>query len=411
MKTILVSLISDQTLPNVQLIKEFKNEVDEYFFISTNRMEEKGCRKWIEKASLIDKPTHKREVKEFSFDNINDQLDSFDFSAYDRIIVNLTGGTKVMTLAAEDYFKQLGAEIYYITGVNNEYIKVFPGRKKEIRVFTHNISVDEYLDAHGFNYTYTELSNIPFEYTSILYQLFNKDGFKNFNEALGALRKKRNKGIKNLSKEIENLRTFLDYINYSPYIENQLSSEEVKYLTGDWFEEYIGLKIIKELDLDNNSLKLGVVLNKEQSLYKKNSISQLIGDEEVIKGSEPDNEIDVMFTYKNKFYTIECKTSIINLIPTDETDSDGNRVYKEQNILGETIYKADYLKNRFGLFAQANIITLTHIKDYIDNSKDKGIRKNKAINIEDLINRCNLSNINLIDISLLKESSLSKIII
>ncbi|OJV38778.1 MAG: hypothetical protein BGO29_14150 [Bacteroidales bacterium 36-12] len=412
MKTLLVSLISDQTLPNVQLIKEFKDEVDEYFFISTDRMEEKGCRKWIKKASLIDKPTHKIEVKEFSFDNINDQLDSFDFASYDRIIVNLTGGTKVMTLAAEDYFKQLGAEIFYITGINSEYIKVFPGRKKEVKVFTHSITLNEYLEAHGFTYYYTDISGIPLEYTINLYHKFNKDGFKDYHVALNTLRTHRSRGIKDLSKTEGEIITFIKHIDYTPQEANKLSPTEVKYLTGDWFEEYIGLIIKEQLSLDENTLQIGVVLNKEQPQIKKNSVNKIIGNEEFIKGGEPDNEIDIMFTYNNKFYTIECKTSIINYINTGVKDENGNDKFKEQNILGDTIYKADYLKNRFGLHVQSNIVTLTHIQNYIENSSNLGVQKNKTRSMEDLINRCNLSNIKLIDKSMLEHTtSLSNLII
>ncbi len=412
MKTLLVSLVSDQTLPNVQLIKEFKHLIDEYFFISTDRMEAKGCRKWIIKASKIDKPTHKREVKEFSFDNINDQLDSFNFSDFDRIIVNLTGGTKVMTLAAEDYFKQLGAEIYYITGLNNEFIKVFPGRQKEIKVFTHTITLNEYLEAHGFSSSYSELSGISIEYTNKLYQKYIKDGFYNYYDALSILRKNRTKGIKNLSKLNEQLAPFLKYIEYTPQNENTLSYTEVRYLTGDWFEEYIGLNLKKLLGLNEESLQIGVVLNKEQSQFKKNSVNSLIGNDDLVRGDEPDNEIDIMFTHKNKFYTIECKTSIINFIDSGKKDEKGKIIFKEQNILGETIYKADYLKNRFGLYAQSNIVTLTHIQNFIENSPNKGSKNNKAKNMEDLINRCNLSNIKLIDKSmLLDNSSLTSLII
>ena len=185
-----------------------------------------------------------------------------------------------------------------------------------------------------------------------------------------------------------------------------MSATEVRYLTGDWFEEYIGLHIKEQLKLDENSLQIGVVLNKEQSQVKLNSVSQLIGNDELIKGGKPDNEIDVMFTYKNKFYTIECKTSIINYIHTGLKDNKGNDKLKKKNILGDTIYKADYLKNRFGLYAKSNIITLTNIKKYIDNPSDKGMQKNKASDMENLINRCNLSNIKLIDKAMLEETEL-----
>ena len=127
-KTLLVSLVSDQTIPNVHLINEYGSQIDQYLFISTQAMEKKGVRQWIVNAchlpgeSLLPAVV----VDQFSFDNIELQLDRIDFEAYGRIIVNLTGGTKVMTLAAFDFFKDLGAEIFYITGSDDRLIKLAP---------------------------------------------------------------------------------------------------------------------------------------------------------------------------------------------------------------------------------------------------------------------------------------------
>lgn len=411
MKTLLVSLVSDQTLPSVQLIKEYKDVVDDYLFVSTEQMEKKGCRKWIEKAAQINKIPKVIEVKEFSFDDINSKLDSIDFSAYDRLIVNITGGTKVMLLAAENYFKQLGAEIYYVTGYNNEYIKLFPGRKKEIKVLSHNITLIEYLDAYGFTYTMSEPSGISPDYTKSIYNTYISQGFDDYNGALNLLRKWRNKGVKDISKHGDVIIDFIEFIGYAPKEENVLSSLEVKFLTGEWLEEYVGLCIKEELGLNDEQLQEGIVLNKELPQHKVNYVENLIGDAELI-GSKPDNEIDVVFIYKNKFYTIECKTSIINRMATDRKDKEGNTIYKDQNILGETIYKTDYLKSRFGLFAQSRILTLTNISEYINNSADVVAKNNKTRNMADLINRCNISNIKLIDASmLLKGKTISEFIV
>ena len=130
MKTLLISLVSDQTVPNVQLINEFKNEYTDYQFITTKAMEAKGCRIWIETAAKISCKGEPIVVNEFSYDDIQQRLLSFDFTGYEKLIVNLTGGTKVMTLAAHEFFKEEGADIYYVTGIDKKYIKVFPGKRK-----------------------------------------------------------------------------------------------------------------------------------------------------------------------------------------------------------------------------------------------------------------------------------------
>lgn len=410
MKTLLVSLVSDQTLPNVQLIKELKNEVSHYLFITTDKMEKKGCRKWIEKASKVDlnQTLPFKKVKEFSFEDISKQLDEIDFSFFDKIIVNLTGGTKIITLSSHEYFKQLGADIYYVTGKDNEYIKIFPGRNKLIKTFQEKITINDYLLAYGFDAKPSEPSGVSPEFTNSLFTKYCKNNFFDYYEALNLLRRKRNSGIKNISKSAEEIRGFLSYLNFITKEENVLNSLEVKYLTGEWLEEYVGNKIQQELDLTDEEIKIGVVLNKDTPSHQVNSVTSLIGTE---KNKKPDNEIDVMFTYKNKFYTIECKTSIINLIETGK-DQNGEKKIKEENILGQTIYKADYLKSKFGLFAQSEILTLTDFIEYVNMPKSEGERNNRKSNMEDLINRCNLSNIKLIDKKMiLNSSSISSLIL
>lgn len=399
MKTLLISLVSDQTLPNVQLVKEMKMEVTDYLFISTEKMEKKGCRRWIEKAAALDIDNSKLfhiVVKEFSFDDIGEKLDEFDFSAYEKLILNLTGGTKVLTLVAHDYFKQMGAEVYYVTGFNNEFIKIFPGRFKQINLFSSKINIADYLYAYGFDFELSDKSNIDEHYTNHLFNKYLENGFADYSDELNFLRSKRDNGVKALSTAKINLSYFLKYIDYKPTESNKLSSTEVKYLTGEWLEEYVGNRIKNELSLSDEELFVGVTLYKELSQQQSNNVQELLGEGVLLSDSSPNNEIDVMFVYNNKFYTIECKTSIINQV-VNGLNENGTQKIKQSNILGETIYKADYLKNRFGLFAKSVILTLTSFNQYVTEQISLGDRKSRAKAMEDLINRCNLSNITLID--------------
>ena len=68
---------------------------------------------------------------------------------------------------------------------------------------------------------------------------------------------------------------------------------------------------------------------------------------------------------------------------------------KEEHILGETIYKSDALRTKFGLFAKSYIFTLSNLKQLVANDS------NKAKNISDLLKRASLSNIKIVDRALL----------
>ena len=393
-RTLLISLVSEQTLPNVQLIKEFKKEATDFLFISTNAMEQK--RTWIEQAvGISDSPFI--VVEQFSFDNIIEQLDLYDFSVFKRLIVNLTGGTKVMTLVANEYFKELGAEIYYITGQTDyECIKLYPGRKKKTLSLASSITIDEYLKSYGFSYKTNVMSKNSFEYTKLLFGYYCNGVFNNFESALSFLRGKRKDGVKaNALKEESEVLEFLNAIKY-PIDEGFLTSADVKYITGDWFEEYVGLTLKEELNLLDDELMIGVEMNKTSVNRTRNDKTKLLGEQ--VEDSNP-NEFDVVFIYKNKFYIVECKTSIINKIPDPKKD------WKEINILGETIYKADSLKTKFGLFANTTIATLTGFKEYIESSPDRGTHNNRLKQISEQIDRANLSGIKLLDKSMLTSSN------
>lgn len=389
-RTLLVSLVSDQTIPNVQLIKQLKEQVTDYFFVTTSKMELNGTRSWIEKACQIS--GDKIEVDQFSFAGIAEKLSGYDFEIYDKIIVNLTGGTKIMTLVAYDFFKNIGADIYYVTGRNNDYIKLFPVKKNSTSTFSDSATLEEYLLAYGFSIHKGELSGISFEQTEKVFKGFCNVNIMDYEEAAKLINSNRKKGIKN--KDFDKVSDFLNAIGFVPETACCLSKTETKYLSGDWFEEYVGLRIKRELNLSDNNIFISTELKKALSQKVKNDALLLLGEVSE-QESEKDfiNEMDVMFMHDNKFYSIECKSSIIAY---KTVQKNGEIKEKPYNILGETIYKSDSLAKRFGLYANTAILTLTDFVEYCQ-SEDTGVHKTKIKEMEEVINRANLSNIKLID--------------
>jgi len=130
MSKVLVTLVSEQTIPNVEFIREMEDQVDRFLFISTERMEKVGNRQWILDTVKLDqeKVLDPLIVDAFSFEDIEEKLIQA-VNDEDTYIVNLTGGTKIMSLAVYEFFKTLRSEMFYLTG-RGEKIKVHPGRKK-----------------------------------------------------------------------------------------------------------------------------------------------------------------------------------------------------------------------------------------------------------------------------------------
>ena len=387
-KTLLVSLVSDQTIPNVQLIKQLKDYVTDYFFVTTQEMENKGTRSWIENAGGVSGDRIK--VEQFSFSDMEQKLSDCNFEDYDKIIVNLTGGTKTMTLVAYEFFKNLGAEIYYVTGVNNEYIKIFPVKRNNVATFSDSATLEEYLTAYGFSIKRSPLSGISFEQTEKIFNAFCTIDVMNYVDAIRLINSKRDKALKN--DAFNKISGFLNVIGYVPKTAGCLSKEETKYLSGDWFEEYVGLRIKKELNLSDKDIFISTELEKSLSQKVKNDALHLLGEVSEAESNNK-NEMDVMFMYNNKFYSIECKSSIVAFRTVQKN---GKYIEKPYNILGETIYKSDSLARRFGLYANTAIFTLTDFVEYCKDD-DLGRHKNKVREMEEIINRANLSNIKLID--------------
>jgi hypothetical protein len=395
MKTLLVSLVSDQTIPNVQFINEMKEKVSDYLFISTNAMERKGTRMWIEKAARIENSNNPIIVNEFSYEDIQRKLNEYDFQQYEKIVVNLTGGTKVMTLATHDYFKEEGADIYYVTGFDKKYIKIFPGKIKSEHTLTQSLSVENYLIAYGFNIKKVEDNHFDKNSTTAMFDFFISDSLPYHSETINTLRKYRNKGVKE-SDFTHAIQSLIDAVGIKTENTNKLTSDEVKFLTGEWFEQYVYNEVKSSFELDDNKIMMGVTLNKDVLDRGTQVIKDLL-DIDDVQPINPDNELDVIFMYNGRIYIIECKSSIINLISTEiVVNGEATVRKKEVNILGDTIYKSDSLKTKFGLFANSFIFTMTNIKDYI-SSGETFEQNNKRKRMEDLINRATLSGISLVD--------------
>lgn len=327
MSKILVSLVSEQTIPNVEFIKEMEDQIDYFLFITTKSMEENGNRKWIlDTVKLADKKLAEPIiVNAFSFEDIEEKL-ALNINDEDNYIVNLTGGTKIMSLAVYEFFKTVNSEMYYLSG-RGEMIKIHPGRKKVKSKLKAQISLSDYLSAYGFE---IKNQNHPFKTKELAgkmlqYFLHYFDKEEDV-PALESLRDRRKKGINNISENAQ-LKKWLEKLEFTPENENKLNKYECRYLSGDWFEEFLYFSLKESFDITNSAIGLGL---------------------EVKKGASS-NEFDVLLMKMNKIYLFECKTSIY-------LDSE-----ESQTFIGETIYKSDSLRNKLGLFAQTTVVTLSDL--------------------------------------------------
>lgn len=145
--TYLVSLLSEHLLPNFLLAKEFAGQYGSHVFITTKRMGESGMISRYCDALEVDK--REVDVVIVSEDDLLDaqrNLQGKNFSRDDKFLVNLTGGTKIMSIAVFQHFFKYQADYYYVPiGVN----KIENVRTGEDLPLNYQLNVAEYLSLYG----------------------------------------------------------------------------------------------------------------------------------------------------------------------------------------------------------------------------------------------------------------------
>jgi hypothetical protein len=152
MATHLVSLISEHLLPNYLLAKEMHCRYDEHIFITTARMEEKLMTSRFSNTLKV----KKEEVKIIVVpeDDLSDAMKKMkleNFNKDDKFIVNITGGTKIMSIATVINFLDYNADFYYIPILTNKIENVKTSEDLPIR---YRVNVEEYLSLYGLRFEF-----------------------------------------------------------------------------------------------------------------------------------------------------------------------------------------------------------------------------------------------------------------
>ncbi len=313
-KPILVSIISEQTIPNLLIIKHFFNEVKGNIFLTTQQMETQNLAtsrsNWISNAGTLHfNQIQKIILKEDNYVFNIQQLKAI-INGNEKYILNITGGTKIMTLSAYDFFKNLpNCRIIYLPIQQNTIHQIFP--EVENTSISVQLTVDEYLKAYGLNF----IANRPVYDAELVNLIMKKARGYHFD-------------INRLNADYEN--------------------EHRNYFTGGWFEEFVYYKLIDDLKLKEDEIKLNVKINYHYKAEEHNI----------------DNEFDVIFVYQNSIYLIECKTSL------------GRNTY--QNLL-DAITKLGSVKQNFGLNCKSYLLTLSEINNLAEMNRKASIAGLKKI--------------------------------
>jgi hypothetical protein len=341
---VLISLVSDQTIPNVHLIKNMPGA--RYLFLTTPEMQKKNITGNIKKAlNLPDEQAEDILIPSEDPEGIWQTLDNagFDFEK-DEYILNITGGNKLMMLIAYNYFVSKSCKIYYLPIGKMDYLPLHPQDSAPLKVLSM-LSLEEYLHSYGTEIIYRGRCFRSFKEN----EHFKENLFDKYHKLISRLVDwQRGKEAKKMEKnktacsvdsgkfgeiDKDELKNFFKDCGINS---NSVKNYDVRYVTGNWFEEYI-YQLIRPY-LKANEVALNVNIQKVQP------------DEQPYR--YVDNELDVVYIRENKLHVIECKTSVTDTIMT------------------ATFYKQRSIGSNLGLRASMTLVTLRKLsKDNLHRAK------------------------------------------
>lgn len=342
MAKILISLIGDQTAPNLFLIRDERfRSIDRHVFITTEKMESRRRLTHLLAATGIPESNYQKVlVSADDFEEIRQKMAALELSREHEYFLNLTSGTKIMSLGLYHYFTQQGyrVRIFYLPFRQNAYRQFFPLDQQETVALSYQISLEEYLTSYGIQReAEPELWMGPPNLTERLLKGFISEapsGEVPPWEWANRIRPAYNRGKGEEAiylKDISGLESWLQEIGFLPEEEGKLSPAQTRYLIGGWLEQWAARMIQEQLQLPKAAVGLGVKIRPQRL---------------DLEGFGR-NEFDVMFIYRNTLYLLECKTGL------------GRQVRKKEppELFDPALYQLAALRMEFGMNVYTGLLT------------------------------------------------------
>ncbi len=287
-----------------------------------------------------------------------DGLDAYDFNGIkktveqeiikykDPVYLNVTGGTKLMALAAYEIFTEKNKPIVYCNTERNEIIHLYP------KIFTEklelNLSIYDYLKSYGYTVIYTRTDKINGKETRLFKKLDERNLLKKFSEFLNRYRSGEAFYTHSGTYSDKENHIFSIQKTASAYIlyvyDEKFKFDENIFMRGDWLEDYTLYKL------------------------KKFGFSPEVGVK-IVSSNNVENEIDLIFLNNYKLYLISCKSGRNN-----DPNKDIYEIETLRNVAGGTFGKAFLITTRpltkriIQRAKELHVKPLTH--EQIDSIKD-----------------------------------------
>ncbi|MEZ0329218.1 MAG: DUF1887 family CARF protein [Dissulfuribacterales bacterium] len=354
-----ICLISAQTVPNILGLLHFQ-PVDKIIFITTEQMQKRQKIEAILNTLKLRNMVYPYEsviVNQDCFDDCLMKLSTMSFKDDDEITVNVTGGNKLMSIAAYKVFssdRYKNIKIIYTPFPENEFNVIFPvsSECKEPIKCNIRLKIKEYITAYGLKINNdSEISNnraqqnkkiaefiaINYEQLSYLLNQFYKHlcVYRKAKQPIDCIINYPLTHHNNIAEELLKLLNFsIEFKDSAVIVHKTINKYNARFLTGDWLSDYC-----------YNSIK-SLVDDCVTGIHLQTS-----------KGNQ--NEFDILFTKDNALYIIECKS-----------------LHQEADKGTDILYKIYSLQQEFGLKVKGFLVS-TARKNLV-SEKDNQIKQHLA---------------------------------
>lgn len=338
-----ICLVGQQPLPNLIPALSIETRPREVILLVSDGMKERadllggnfenlGC-----KVARV-------EISPYRIDEIRTTL--LDVLAHHddaSVVLNATGGTKIMAMGAYDVFRSLGKAAFYVDTDNNQIIPLLP--EGAVTPLPDVVKVKTYLSAYGYDIKDKGVYQIPLERQQLCDHLVaNASRYAAaltvLNGCAASAEKKDPPWAKLEDKhlhfsELQELLTHFSQAGLVHLSRNHLyflSEDARRFAGGGWLEDYV-VKSVNRL--------------KGEKIVHDHLANVVVETRAGVR-----NEIDLAFTARNRLHLIECKSGKLSEKEGKENRADG------------VAYKLDNLRDLMGgTYGKAMLVTFQKLND------------------------------------------------
>lgn len=269
----------------------------------------------------------------YAYDDLITVFEKFlDVNEEVDVALNVTGGTKLMAVAAQEMFRAAGKAVFYVNVETDEIIQI--GEKSAAQPLQAKLKVHEMLKAHGHPFLSQLKPSVTRDQRDLAARLI--DHVASSGRALGVFnamaRQARDHHLRvtlhpkdAVSPQLTDIIALFEDAKQLTQKDNVLhfaSEDARKFANGGWLEHHV-YECLNELRARHTSLS-DVAL----------SVKLAFSDQRGSKGDPNDkNELDVAFLYRHTLHIIECKTANLGAIGATEESKATEALYKMESLM------------------------------------------------------------------------------